>query len=79
MRNGYGRGLIAFAPRNSELFLHSQHLPVDFLDLRHQPFLFLGESNELFQRRARNVSQHSLTLTRKVDNANGRFENYDRN
>jgi len=63
------RRLIGFALRNSEYLLHSQHFSVDLLDLRHEHFLFLGEPNEFFQRRARNIPQHSVILTRKIDNA----------
>jgi hypothetical protein len=46
--------------RNSKFLLHAQHLPIDLLDLGHQRFFSLGEPDQFFHRRARNISQHPL-------------------
>ena len=38
------------------------------MDLGHQRFFSLRKPDQFLQRRARNIPQHSPTLTRKIDN-----------
>ena len=59
-----------FAGWDPKSLLDAKHFPINRLNLRYERLFPFGKPDEFFQRGARNISQHVVIVTSKIDNAN---------